>query len=123
MGGGPLLLLPPPQATRLPSTAKRSEKPAKRHRRPPWPRIPKSKRQISTAPAQSTRQPDPLHGGNVGKGPCGMGSTSPPERGAVELMVISAVTGAASGIFADAGMLQVGGFTAPGGEVVSAQER
>src|SRR5438094_5574995 len=122
MGGGPLLLLPP-QATRPPSTAKRSKKPAKRHRRPPWPRIPKSKRQISAAPAQGTSQPDPLHGGNVGKGPYGMGSTSPPERGAVELMVISAVTAAAPGIFAEAGMLQVGAFTAPGGEVVSAQER
>src|SRR2546425_5458815 len=98
-------------------------KPATRRRRPPWRGFPKRKSRISAAPSPPSRQPDPLHGGNVGKGPCGMGSTSPPERGAVELMVISAVTGAASGIFADAGMLQVGGFTAPGGEVVSAQER
>ena len=38
-------------------------------------------------------------------------------------MVIVAVTAAVPGIFVDGGMLQVGGFTAPAGEVVSAHER
>jgi len=38
-------------------------------------------------------------------------------------MVIVAVTAAVPVIFTDGGMMQVGGFTAPGGEVLSAQER
>jgi hypothetical protein len=101
------LPLPPPQAARLPSTARRNRKPARHNTRRLGRHTPKSSIMASTAPAN---QPSWVGSGIIGVGPREAGLKSPPELlGAVELMAITAVTVAVPEMLTDGGMVQVGG--------------